>query len=188
MGKNFLLFMILFLFSGCSNLLPSVESKTATSWESYESIQKVYSEIKTYRTSKNDLHMLGFDPSVSSNTKILNHLDIMEKFLINPSIKVSDLDKGLQKCLKTPETCMAYETQIRYIKRKRYGSVLADVFNFRENTHETGWSFNSIIVLSDDIVVFKTFSSQPKIDNKENKKNPLGPFQSMESIFRTSIK
>lgn len=183
-----LIFIISLVFSGCSSLLPSVESKTATSWESYEAIDKSYCQVKNYETSKKELHKLGFDPHKTSNTKILNHLDIMKKFLVNQSIKIKDLDEGLQVCLKNEESCIAYETQMKYIKRKRYGSVLADLFNFRKNTRETGWSFSSIIVLSNDLVVFKTASSQPKIDNKENKKNPLGPFQSMESVLRAAVK
>lgn len=187
MKEKLLLFTLIMVFTGCSSLLPSVESRSSTTWKSYEQIEKAYKKVTNYKTSKKEVHNLGFNPYTNSNTKILNHLDIMKKFLVNQSVKIDDLDEGLQVCLKNENSCIAYETQMKYIKRSRYGSVIADLFNFRKNTHETGWSFNSIIVLSNGLVVFKTASSQPKIDNKEKKKNPLGPFQTMDSFLRATV-
>ena len=64
---------------------------------------------------------------------------------------------------------------------------MLDLFNFRKNTRETGWSFYSLIILNNDMVVYKVSNSKPQIDNKEKKKNPLGPFQSMESILRATV-
>ncbi|MEA3354285.1 MAG: hypothetical protein U9Q33_10770 [Campylobacterota bacterium] len=181
-----LLFLSLF-FTGCSSLLPSVVTKTAETWSSYDSIQTAYDSVEKYKTTKKDLHNLGFDPYKNSNTMILNHLDIMKRFLVTQSVKIEDLDIGLQECIRSKTECFAYETRMKYLKRKRYGSTLLDIFNFEKNTRETGWSFSSIIVVQNEKVVFKTASSQPKIDNNENRKNPLGPFQSMESILKNTV-
>ena len=92
----------------------------------------------------------------------------------------------MQQCLKDEQNCLAYEVKVDAIKRDRFGSVFLDLFNFRRNTLETGWSFQALIVLDRDTVVYKVSQSTPQINNEERVKNPLGPFQSMESIFRNA--
>lgn len=179
--------LILITFTGCSSLLPTSKQSTDIPWKSYNEIQNAYKEITTYKTTKKELHTLGFDPYKTPNIKILNHLDILEKFLLSPSITIDDLDKGVQKCLKNEKRCTAYEINISDIRSKRYGNVFADLFNFRKNTLQTGWSFYSLVVLNNSTVVYKVSQCTPKINNRTETKNPLGPFQSMESVLRSAV-
>ena len=187
MIKFSLVLVVAVIFTGCSNLLPTSKTITISRWNNYEDIQKSYNSIINYKTTKKELHNLGFDPFKTSNIKILSHLDILEKFLINSSIKITDLDKGLQECIANERKCMAYETTIEYIQRKRYGSVMLDLFNFKKSTLETGWSFYSLIVINKDTVVYKISNSMPHVNNKELQRNPLGPFQSMEPVLRSAV-
>ena len=187
MLKILILLVISILFTACSNLLPTAVKTSVSKWDKYDDIEKSYKNIVNYQTTKEQLHNLGFDPFSTSNINILNHLDIKKKFLVTSSIKLKDLDNGVQECIKSKNSCIAYETTIERIERRRYGSVLLDLFNFRKNTRETGWSFYSLIILNNDMVVYKVSNSKPQIDNKEKKKNPLGPFQSMESILRATV-
>lgn len=188
MKNSFLITLsALVLFSGCSSLLPTSKKTSDVPWDDFNKVQTAYNNITTYKTTRKELHTLGFNPYETPNIKILNHLDILEKFLISPSIKVQDLDEGLQKCLKNEKKCTAYEIDISNIKNKRYGSVLADLFNFRKKTLQTGWNFYSLVVLDNSTVVYKVSQSTPKINNRTEEKNPLGPFQSMESVLRETI-
>ncbi|MEA3554827.1 MAG: hypothetical protein U9R39_10580 [Campylobacterota bacterium] len=188
MLKILILLVMSILFTGCSNLLPSAEKTSVSHWGSYDDIFKSYTQVKEYKTTKAELHKLGFNPFSTPNIKILNHLDIKKKFLITSSIKMKDLDNGVQECIKSKNQCIAYEAIIKYTKRKRYGSVMLDLFNFRKNTRETGWIFSALVIINNDMVVYKLSNSKPKIDSKERKKNPLGPFQSMESVLRATVR
>lgn len=187
MFKILLLLIVSVLFTACSSLLPTAEKTSVSKWYKYDDIEKSYDNIINYQTTKEQLHDFGFNPFSTPNINILNHLDIKKKFLVTSSIKMADLDNGVQECIKSKSKCIAYETTIEHIERKRYGSVFLDLFNFRKNTRETGWSFYSLIIINNDMVVYKVSNSKPQINNKEKKKNPLGPFQSMESILRTTV-
>jgi hypothetical protein len=187
MLKILILLVISVFFNACTSLLPTTEKTSVSKWNNYDDIEKSYNNIVNYQTTKEQLHKLGFDPFSTSNINILNHLDIKKKFLLTSSIKLTDLDSGVQECIKSKNNCIAYETTIVHIERKRYGSVLLDLFNFRKNTRETGWSFYSLIIINDNMIVYKVSNSKPHIDNKEKKKNPLGPFQSMESVLKATV-
>ena len=52
----------------------------------------------------------------------------------------------------------------------------------------SGWTFNALVIMVDDGVVFTVFGGQPRILEHEVIRNPLGPLQSwgehMPSIVR----
>lgn len=52
-----------------------------------------------------------------------------------------------------------------------------DIFNFRRETDITGWTFNAMILMVDDLVVYTLHGGQPRIHEKEVSRNPLGPIQ-----------
>lgn len=183
-----LILVFSFIFYGCSSsLLPSVEKENISKWDRYEDILQSFEQIKPLETTKDQLHTIGFDPFETRNIKLLNYLDIMNKFLISPSITLDDLDQNLRTCLKEHIRCEGYEINLEKIHQRRYGNVLLDLFNFRKKTETTGWKFNAIVIFHNNLVVYKISNSDPNIDIKEEKKNPLGPFQSMESIIKTTI-
>jgi hypothetical protein len=181
MAKQIILSIFTFVLSGCA-LLPTASVTTTSPWNSHNDISKSYNEIKSFKTTKKDLHQLGFNPYTTPNIKILNYLDITERFLVTPSIQLEHLDASIQKCLKNQKTCMAYEMQIKHTQNERYGSLFLDLFNFRKNTLTTGWSFYSLVVLENDTVIYKVKNSIPNINTKEEIHTPLGPFQNMESV------
>jgi hypothetical protein len=176
---SFLLFLAAML-SGCSNssLLPEQKEIIVTPWHSFDEAKQAYDKIIPYQTKKDELAELGFAPEVTSNFKILNYLDIMERFMPNQSITQKDLAAGLQDCLSDQEHCMAYEITIRKFDSQRYGNVFLDLFNFRRKTNISGWEFKAIIVLKNGLVVYKLSCGAPKTDEIRDSKNPLGPLQS----------
>ncbi|MDP2166902.1 MAG: hypothetical protein Q8J64_01065 [Thermodesulfovibrionales bacterium] len=180
--------IIVFMTSGCSSLLPQARQTTRSPWETFDEAKAAYDRIIPYETTTAELRELGYDPFSTPNIKILTYLDIVERFMANPSIKKQDLDEGVQSCLELKNYCSAYEAAPQNITSKRYGNVLLDLFNFRRKTKESGWKFTALIVLVDRVVVYKLWGGNPIIDNYSEKKNPLGPLQETEDIVREATK
>jgi len=172
-------------FSGCSStaLLPRQQKTVVTPWSSFAEAKNAFDQINPYQTKKDELEKLGFAPEVTSNIKILNYLDIMERFMPNQSITIEDLADGLQDCLDDQEQCMAFEIIIRKYDSQRFGNVFLDLFNFRRKTTVSGWEFMALIVLKDSLVVYKLSSGKPNTDELDDAKNPLGPLQSADRLI-----
>jgi hypothetical protein len=168
---------MLLLAGGCSGLLPTVEQTVDSRWDSYEATRQSFDRIAPGRTTVAELRTLGFDPFENSNIRVLNYLDVTQRFIPNASIRLSDLDPAIRACLKTTTACRGYELSPKELHRKRHGNVLLDVFNFRRKTTTTGWTFDGLIVLEGDLVVYKLEGGQPRVLEQEDKKNPLGPLQ-----------
>jgi len=56
-----------------------------------------------------------------------------------------------------------------------------DVLGFQRETHTAGWRFNGLILLKDEVVVYKLTGGQPAIQQTEENQNPLGPVQAISS-------
>lgn len=175
---------VLFCLGGCSSksLLPSAKDVVLSPWESFAEVKEAFDQIVPYQTDIDTLTQLRFTPETSPNIQILNHLEVMQRFLPHQSLTVKDLDPGLQDCLSQPEQCQGFEVNLRRIHSKRYGSVWLDLFNFRRRTSITGWEFKAIIVMKDRLAVYKICGGKPKIDEDQDRKNPLGPLQSLEGV------
>lgn len=172
-----LLALGLCLTSGCSGMLPVAKTTDESRWESFEQVKASFDLIIPLETTKTDLQRLGFDPYQTSNIQILNYLAIIQKFMPNTNITIADLPPGLQGCVEAKDTCVAYEMKIQNIKSQRHGSLFLDLFRFKRQAHQSGWRFSAFIVLVDDLVVYKLWDGQPRIEGEVFKKNPLGPLQ-----------
>lgn len=170
---------------GCSSrsFLPSSKDIFLSQWKSYDRVSEAFQQIKPYETDLEGLKKLGFSPDITPNIQILNHLDIMQRFIPNQSITLNDLDPGVKECLAAQEECQAYEIFIKYIDSDRYGNVLLDLFNFRRKIAITGWEFRAIVVLNNNLVVYKLCGGKPRIDEFKEHKNPLGPLQHADRIL-----
>ena len=164
--------------AGCSSLLPSAKDETVTSWEEFEQVKGAYDKI-TLGNSRAELKELGFDVDNSSNILVLSYLDVATKV---QSIPVTELDAGLQTCMKRRYECQTYVVDLRKLRSKRVGNFWADFFNFRRKTDSTGWRFNALLVMIDDRVTYKLWSGTPKVELYEEKRNPLGPLQSFNDM------
>jgi len=179
---------ICFFLIGCGSLLPSakVETKTYT-WETFDEAKTAFEEIIPEKTTKEDLQEIGYELGSTPNLTILNHLDIIRLFMVNPSIKKEDLAPGIQSCIDAKTNCSAYELNLKNISSNRYGNVLLDLFNFKRKTKETGWKFNALIVMVNGTVVYKHWGGTPIIDEYKEVKNPLGPVQDASGLAKDSV-
>lgn len=187
-AENFLLILVtlaIFL-TGCS-LLPSVRQTTKSPWETFDDAKFAFDKITPYQTSTKELQELGFNPFESPNIRILSYLDIIQRFMSNPSIKKEDLDEGIQTCIEAKMTCKAYEIQPRFSLSQRHGNVFLDLLNFKRKTHHTGWEFDALVVMVNDTVVYKLWGGTPSIDEVREAKNPLGPLQEPSGLAREAV-
>jgi hypothetical protein len=185
------LFIILtsaLMMFGCTSLLPSTRQTIHSPWNSFEEARAAYEKISPMTTTHEEIHELGFDPFTTPNIRILTYLDIMNRFLPNPSIRLEDLDKGIVACIEAKASCKGYEINPQFLKSERYGNVLVDLLNFRRKTKDSGWRFEALIVLVNGTVVYKLWGGTPVIDQTRDEKRPLGPLQSADDIVGGAIR
>lgn len=180
--KNILFHLLIVLCLGtfgCGSLFPSEKRTVKTPWGNFKDVKNAFDQVIPYQTSADDLVKLNFDPYTTSNITILTYLEIMQRFMPNPSISRDDLDPGIRECLAVRDACQAYEMRQQNLNQERYGNIMLDIFNFRRQTQKSGWEFNVLIVMKHDLVVYKLWSGKPNLDETVDTKNPLGPLQDL---------
>ena len=184
-----LLLVLTLLGSGCSFLLPTSQATAKSKWHSFSEAKSTFDRIVPGTTPINELVLLGLDPAVNPNVRILTYLDIIDRFMPNPSITMNDLDPSVRSYIESREQGQAWEVELNNTNAKRYGNAFLDVTGFVKKTHETGWQFKGLLLIQNGVVTYKLSSGQPNIDRYEKKVRPLGPLQELDSIItRTADK
>ena len=173
--------LLVCLATGCSSLLPKSKEVTASPWLTYQDAQETFDKIIPGQTTITDLRNMALDPSSNPNIAILNYADVMRKFMLNQSFSISDLDHGVRECVTAKVACRGFEVNQSNVQKQRMGNVVLDVLGFQRETHTAGWRFNGLILLKDDVVVYKLTGGQPAIQATEENQNPLGPVQAISS-------
>jgi hypothetical protein len=173
--------LALCLLAGCTSLLPRSKETTASPWQTYGEAQKAFDRIVPGKTTAAELRELSLDPEVMPNIAILNYSDVLRRFMLNQALTLSDLDHGVQQCVMAKTVCRGYEINQRLVKKHRNGSFWLDFLGFKRETHVEGWRFNALLLLKDDVVIYKLTGGQPVIQESEHSQNPLGPVQSIGS-------
>lgn len=177
--KYFLLLLVL-LFSGCTTLLPNTENTVNGPWEDYDQAQAIFEKIVPYKTSVNDLKLIGFDPKNNPNVKIIPFSSLIPRFIPPSEIQGYRVDKGIAECIAAQSACECYEIEQSYEDRKRDGNFWLDVLNFDRHVNVKGWRFNALLLINQDMVIYKLTWGEPKRKAYESTNNPLGPFQSID--------
>jgi hypothetical protein len=165
------------LMTGCAALLPSGESETNGGWESFDAARDAIVSIEPYLATRQTVHAMGLDPRRRANVTLLSYSDLVQRLGTGSALSAAQLERGVRDCFEAGRRCTAYLIQQRKVERKRVGNFWLDVFNFRRETEQQGWSFNALIVFVDDAVVFTLQGGQPRIVEREQAINPLGPLQ-----------
>ena len=173
--------LTVWLVAGCTALLPRSKEITASPWQTYREAQQTFDLIVPGKTTAADLRELSLDPEIVPNIAILNYSDVLRRFMLNQSVTLSDLDDGVQECVKAKTVCRGLEINQRLVKKHRNGSFWLDLLGFRRETQTQGWRFNGLVLLKDGGVVYKLTGGQPVIHDSEESANPLGPVQSIGS-------
>lgn len=170
-------FALALVLAGCSALLPRGETLAESPWQNYEDAQRTFDRIVPHQTTVEDLRALKLDPLHNPNITLLNYSDVLRRFIPSPATDTRNLDSGVRECIEAKSACKGYEVDQKSLKRRRYGNFWADFLNFKRKVDIVGWRFNGVILIRDDVVVYKLTGGQPAIHEHEESKNPLGPFQ-----------
>jgi hypothetical protein len=170
------------LLSGCSSLLPASKSTLEGPWSSFEEAQAIFDQITPYKTTAQDLQALGVNLQKNPNITLLNYADVIRRFVPPVMIDGYQLDHGVADCIASNASCRGYEMDQKFLRQARYGNFWVDFLNFRRQTSTTGWAFTAVLLVKNDLVIYKITGGQPKIEQDESRRNPLGPFQAIDSI------
>ena len=165
------------LLAACAALLPTAENTTQGGWASFKEARDAIERIVPYQTRRADLAAVGIDPFTNPAVAILTYSDVLQRFATGSAMQREDLDRGILQCLGASKACQGYSINVKRINRDRIGSFWLDSFNFKREVDVTGWTFNAIIVLVDDLVVYTLYGGQPIVHEHEISRNPLGPLQ-----------
>ena len=171
------------LLAACSSLLPKSKETTSSSWQSFQDVQDAFDKVIPGKTSIAELRPLSLDPSTNPNIVILNHSDVMRKFMLNKSFSLDDLDQGVRECVTAKLLCRGFEINQTSVQKRRNGNAVLDLLRLYRETHTAGWRFNGLILIKEDIVVYKLTSGQPVIHRIEENQDLLGPLQKVTSRF-----
>ena len=178
----------LHILAGCAGLLPTSKSTVNSPWRDYKSAREEYEKIVPNVTTVQDLRRMNFNPYEVSNIRVMNVTDIISIFMPNPSIRIEDLDAGIQKCIEKRDRCTAYRIEPTVLDRARVGNFWADLFTFRRHTIDTGWEFRGLITIVDDVVSYRDpAGGRPMIRVEEVVVKPLGPLQEIGGVILTEI-
>lgn len=165
------------LVAGCAALLPTSREQVVSPWGSFAEAEAAIEKIVPYETRRGDLGKLGISPHDNPNVTLLTYSDVALRFPIGNAVPADRLARGIRECLAAGDACTGLAIAVRQIRRDRKGNFWLDALNFRRETEVTGWSFNALLLLVDDLVVFKSHGGQPVIEERESSRQPLGPFQ-----------
>lgn len=171
------------VLAGCASLLPDAKQTADLPWENYQHAQRIFTSIIPEKTTLADLKKIGIDPKSTPNVAILSHADTSRKLLASATLDTTTLAPKVKTCIASPYDCYAYEIEQRHIEREREGSFWLDFLNFKRKTRVFGWQFDALLVIQNDIVVYKLWSGEANIEKQELEHNPLGPLQNIGSTL-----
>lgn len=164
--------------AGCGSMLPKSQSQSPT-FQSFDEARQAIESLVPRRSNLHALSEMGLTPAKQPNTLILTHADVVRRMVNGSVMGKEDLDPGIVTCINARDACRGWEFNVARISKARTGSFLADFVNFKRRTETTGWRFNALILLVDDVVVYRGWGGQPVINEVEVNTNPLGPLQDM---------
>ncbi len=174
--------------AGCAtDILPSTSNETAGPFQSYEIAETAYKIIQPGVTTTSKLREFGIDPKTTPNLRVINYVDVMRVFMPTDSVQMADLDPAVQGCIGARNACVGYVMAPEMSETQRTGHISLDVLGFQRKTEETGWSASMLLLIVDDVVVYKLWSGTPQKDQRNKETNPLGPAQDLSGTAKDAI-
>lgn len=163
--------------AGCASLLPRGSSEQPSAFDSFEAAQRALEQVVPFRTTVAELAALGFDPEGGRNVTRVPYPEVITRLAPHPGVPLESLDEGVRACVTAQAQCRAYVFHLGGQTQRREGSFWLDFFSFQRTTAIGGWRFDGLVVVRGDVVVFRNFGGEARIDRTERQVNPLGPLQ-----------
>ena len=163
------------LAAGCAELLPKAQAEINSPWASFEEARAAIERIEPGRTTAAELRAIGIDPYQTPNVQLLTYSDIALRFPVNAA--PDRLDQGLRQCLEAGKACTGYFLSVKDVRRDRVGGFWKDTLGFKRTVEVSGWSFNALVLMVNERVVYTLYGGQPKLLEHEVTRQPLGPVQ-----------
>ena len=182
-------YLVLFMtaLAGCSSLLPQSKETSGPEgggWQSYRDAERTFAGIVPGKTTDKDLAALKLDPRSNANVTELPRHELLQRFIVNQSVTMADLDDGVRECLEAREHCRALEVNQTTTQKKRTGNAALDMAKVYRETHTSGWRFCGLILVKDGVVVYKLTSGQPVIHEIAEDRDVLGPLQMLSAKLK----
>ena len=166
------------MLQGCTALLPNAHTESPT-FQTFDEARQAIEALVPNKSGLTTLTEMGLTPGKQPNTAILTQADIVRRVFNGGVLGKDDLDPGIVTCINARNACRGWELNVARITKARTGNFFADFANFKRRTETTGWRFNALILLVDDVVVYRGWGGQPVVNEVEVNSNPLGPLQDM---------
>ena len=165
------------LLAGCSALLPRTTDVDSHKFRTYDQVMASYEGISQGKTRLAELPALGFDTRTTPNIEVLSYTEIVDRFVPSETLSLDHIAPAARTCIEAQFRCSAYVFHLQNSRTDRNGGVVPDLLGVEQDTIKTGWSAEIVLLLQDDLVVYKVISGQPNIEDRRDKTQPLGPFQ-----------
>ena len=185
--RSWLALAALSCLAGCASLLPTSKVEMKMPWQNYAEAKATFDRIIIRHTTIDELNAMAISAEATPNIVSLNHTDLLRRLANVPLLDPGMLDDGLRACLIKRQKCTGLEIEQTHTERERIGSFWLDVLGFRQETSVSGWRFNAVIVLDENVVIFKVWSGQPNIRRLEEERNPLGPLQGVGAALMRKL-
>ena len=167
---------------GCGGLglLPhETRVSTSTNFQTYDQVAAAYVGIVPGETRLADLPKLGFDTATTPNVEILSYLGVIERFMPRNSLTFDHLAQPVQACIEAQDRCSAFVFHPQHVESRRLGNFFLDLFGFERMTLDTGWQAEVVLLMQDGHVAYKLMSGRPRIEDRHDTIQPLGPLQDL---------
>jgi hypothetical protein len=179
--------LALTLVPGCGSRLLTREQARTAPWRSFRTTKQAYDRIVVTQTTADDLEALRLDPASSEASTVVSYVDVLAYFAPNKGIALEAADPGVQRCVHIRERCIAWRIEITRRKQQRIGMALLDWMLFRRTTRTTGWDFRMLVLMEDDLVIYKLWSALPSILEYRDRIWPLGFLTELFSVIVPGI-
>lgn len=185
---RFLLMVCCGGLAGCAGMLPRGSADLASQFDSFESARQALESLTPYQSTLADMRAAGYAVDDSTNVTLIPYPQLVAHLSPNQSVPFEALDAGLRDCILARQACRAYLFRFGKEFRRRTGTFLLDFLNFERTTHWTGWRFEGLVVVRDDVVLFRNYGGEPHVDRAERQINPLGPLQQAGEVASSLVR
>ena len=161
---------------GCTNMLPSSDS-TDSPFRSFSGAFEAFAVISPGVTTVSDLKALQIDPDAQGVT-VRPYTTISEVLLPHEGVPEDLHPPAVMECFRARDRCEVWLLDVERLKRRRTGQWLVDALRFHRYKEVDGFLFSGVLLILDDVAVYKLWAGIPSIQVFSHERNPLGPLNS----------